>query len=232
MEVTNLQEIRKSADSGTQMMTKRFHLQGYEYSGPHTGEVFQHLMSSQANMFPPLVWHKLSDLSLLHFDWTSIHLADLSQVRFTPEMASSKDVDCQGAEDTRSDLADYYRTMIRFYQSIGQNLPSLARLEVTQPYNIQDDVYFWLFLRSPPAAFPEIPADIWATGILENHRWISKIREPTGQTYCQHPQLSLETVLTRNAERNPICHRSVFFHFPPTKARSKFKIMENFIPTL
>ena len=25
------QEIRKSADSGTHMMAKRFHLQGYEY---------------------------------------------------------------------------------------------------------------------------------------------------------------------------------------------------------
>ena len=87
-----MQEIRESADSGTAMMTKRFHLQGYEYKGPYTGQVFQHLMSSQANIFPPLVWQKLTDLSLLHFDWISIHLPDLSEVRFAPHLSSSKNV--------------------------------------------------------------------------------------------------------------------------------------------
>ena len=94
MEVTNLQEIRKTADSGTHMMTRRFHLQGYEYKGPHTGQVFQLLMSGQANIFPPLVWQKLTDLSLLHFDWTSIHLPDLSQVRSSPNLTSIKTFHC------------------------------------------------------------------------------------------------------------------------------------------
>ena len=84
--MAKLQEIKKSADSGTHMMTKRFHLQGFEYEGPYTGQVFQQLMSCQDNIFPPLVWHKLTDLSLLHFDWTSIHLPDLSEVRFTPNI--------------------------------------------------------------------------------------------------------------------------------------------------
>ena len=64
------------------MMARRFHLQGYEYECPHTMEVFSLLMTSQTNLFPPGVWPKLTDLSLLNFDWNSIHLSEFSQVSF------------------------------------------------------------------------------------------------------------------------------------------------------
>ena len=94
--------------------------------------------------------------------------------------------------------------MIKFYQAIGQNLPSLTRLELTHPYNIQDDVYFWLFLHSPVHSFPEIPPHVWESGVLHNHRWLTKIRDPSGEP--QHPlQLSLATVLSREVRCNPVC---------------------------
>ena len=108
-------------------------------------------------------------------------------------------------EDSTSS-SDYYQSMIKFYQAIGQNLPSLTRLELTQPYNIVDDVYFWMFLTSPAQSFPEIPASVWRTGVLSNHRWVSKICDPSGETYDHQNQLSLATVLARDTLRNPICH--------------------------
>ena len=62
-------------------MTKRFHLQGYEYQCSFTSEIFTQLMSATSNIFPPTVWPKLTDLSLLNFDWNSVQLADFSLVR-------------------------------------------------------------------------------------------------------------------------------------------------------
>ena len=183
-----LQEIRKTTDAGVAMMTRRFHLQGYEYQCDHTAELFSLLMSGQHNIFPPSAWPRLTDLSLLNFDWTSVPLSELS-----------RDSDCSTSE--------YYRAVRLFYQAIGQNLPSLTRLELTHPYNIQDDVYFWLFLTSPATSFPELPAQLWETGVLYNHRWLSKIRDPTEGRGEELPQLSLQTVLARQVALNPICHR-------------------------
>ena len=182
------------------LLAKKFHFQGYEYQSCYTSKVLEHLISpnpQSPHMFTPQSWTKLTDLSLVNYDWLWNSMADLSM----------------------QEVKDYYKNSITFHQAIGQNLPNLLQLELTHPFSLRDDVYFWLFLKFPPAEFSEVSRTEWESGVLgwrkHHHRWIPKVSE-----FCQSyntpgtpktSQLQLISILQKNPELNPVCNKLEHF---------------------
>ena len=181
-------------DGKTQLLAKKFHFQGYEYQSCYTGMVLDQLLSPSTpghHIFPPGAWARLTDLSLVNYDWLWNSIAELSQ----------------------QEVQEYYKAVVTFHQAIGQNLPNLVELELTHPFSLRDDVYFWLFLKSPPETFPEMPEYEWETGKLgwrkAHHRWIPKVSDlySRHENMSQNGQISLNTILQKSPDLNPICQK-------------------------
>jgi len=180
--------MRRSVMKGSAMAARKFHFQGYEYQSKYCSSVMHELVSSQLpgkHMFPRECWNKLRDLSLVNYDWLWNNLCSM----------------------TMEEIKVYYQSMTQFHQALGQNLPSLSKLEITHPYTFRDNLYFWLFVKDPMAAFPQLPGEEWGKGFIgwnpHKHRYNSMVAQP-GRKKKQH-QLTLKTVLKSKPELNPIC---------------------------
>ena len=55
---------------------------------------------------------------------------------------------------------DYYEKSFRFLQCIGQNLPSLFKLEISYSQSFKSRGLLWLFVQDPKASFPSLFEDL------------------------------------------------------------------------